>query len=81
MHRRWLWGPLFAAVLLTGCQATANLSSRLPGLAMLQPHTLRVGDLAPDFTLPDQNRQNVTLSQFRGQTVQVAFYVWAFSYG
>lgn len=42
---------------------------------------LRVGDPAPDFTLQDQNRQNVQLSQFRGRTVQIAFYVWAFSPG
>jgi peroxiredoxin len=42
---------------------------------------LRVGDPAPDFTLPDQHRQNVALSQYRGRPVQIAFYVYAFSGG
>lgn len=41
-----------------------------------------IGDVAPDFTLKDQNRQAVTLSQFRGQKkVVLAFYVYAFTGG
>jgi len=36
---------------------------------MLQP-----GDKAPDFTLPDQNGDPVTLSELRGQTVVLYFY-------
>ncbi len=35
---------------------------------------LDVGDPAPDFTLPDQEGEQVTLSDFRGQTVVVYFY-------
>ena len=39
-----------------------------------------VGTQAPDFTLKDQNNQEVTLSQFRGQRgVLVVFYPFAFS--
>lgn len=39
-----------------------------------------VGTEAPDFTLKDQNRQDVTLSSFRGdRTVLVVFYPFAFS--
>ncbi|KAB2350245.1 peroxiredoxin [Actinomadura rudentiformis] len=39
-----------------------------------------VGTEAPDFTLPDQNNQQVTLSSFRGQrNVLVVFYPFAFS--
>ncbi len=34
----------------------------------------QVGDQAPDFTLPDQNGQPVTLSKLRGQKVVVYFY-------
>ena len=45
------------------------------------PREFRVGDRAPDFALNDQNRQETRLSQFRGRTVQVAFYVAAFSTG
>lgn len=43
---------------------------------------LKVGDMAPDFTLPDQNRKPVKLSDFRGkQNVVLAFYVLAFTGG
>lgn len=33
-----------------------------------------IGDPAPDFTLPDQNGEPVTLSGLRGQTVVLYFY-------
>ncbi len=36
--------------------------------------TLQVGDQAPDFTLPDQDGNPVTLSKLRGQKVVVYFY-------
>ena len=36
--------------------------------------TLQIGDLAPEFTLPDQNDHPLTLSSFRGQRVVVYFY-------
>ena len=35
---------------------------------------LEPGTLAPDFKLPDQNGDQVTLSQFRGQRVVLYFY-------
>jgi peroxiredoxin Q/BCP len=35
---------------------------------------LAEGDAAPDFTLPDQNGDRVTLSDLRGETVVVYFY-------
>ncbi|MEJ3657546.1 peroxiredoxin [Actinomycetes bacterium KLBMP 9759] len=39
-----------------------------------------VGTAAPDFTLKDQNNQDVTLSSFRGErAVLVVFYPFAFS--
>jgi len=39
-----------------------------------------VGSTAPDFTLKDQNNQQVTLSSFRGdRAVLVVFYPFAFS--
>jgi peroxiredoxin (alkyl hydroperoxide reductase subunit C) len=41
---------------------------------------LVVGTVAPDFTLPNQYRQNVTLSDFRGRRhVVVAFHPLAFT--
>jgi peroxiredoxin Q/BCP len=43
---------------------------------------LKVGDLAPDFTLSDQNGQTVRLSRFRGKNaVVLAFYVKASTSG
>ena len=42
--------------------------------------TLDVGAEAPDFTLRDQNREEVTLSSFRGkQAVLIVFYPFAFT--
>jgi thioredoxin-dependent peroxiredoxin len=35
---------------------------------------IRVGDTAPDFELPDQQRQTVKLSDLRGRPVVVYFY-------
>jgi peroxiredoxin Q/BCP len=35
---------------------------------------LEAGDIAPDFTLPDQNGEEVALSDFRGRTVVLYFY-------
>ena len=40
---------------------------------------LDVGSIAPDFTLPNHDRQSVTLSQFRGRPVVLAFFPAAFS--
>jgi mycoredoxin-dependent peroxiredoxin len=42
--------------------------------------TLSVGDAAPDFTLKDQDGNNVTLSSFRGtQNVVLIFYPFTFT--
>lgn len=42
----------------------------------------RVGDIAPDFTLKDQNGKDVSLHQFRGnKSVALAFFVFAFTGG
>jgi len=42
---------------------------------------LKVGDKAPDFVLKDSNFKDVKLSDFRGHTVVLAFYVLAFTGG
>jgi len=47
---------------------------------MDQTATLRVGDTAPDFSLTDQNGQNVTLSSYRGKNnVVLLFFPLAFT--
>jgi len=58
----------------------ALLALAVPGMA--QPAALKVGDRAPDFTLPDQDGRPVKLSDFRGKkNVVLAFYVLAFTGG
>lgn len=43
---------------------------------------LKVGDVAPDFTLPSDQRGSISLSSFRGKkNVILAFYVLAFTGG
>ena len=41
--------------------------------------TLRVGDAAPDFTLRSHDGREITLSTFRGQSVILAFFAFAFT--
>ena len=41
-----------------------------------------IGQAAPDFTLPDQSGNQVSLNQFRGaKTVVLSFYVFDFTGG
>ena len=43
---------------------------------------IKVGDIAPDFTLEDQNGKKVSLHDFRGKkNVALAFYIFAFTGG
>lgn len=42
----------------------------------------KVGEMAPDFKLLDQNRKEIKLSDYRGKkNVALAFYVFAFTGG
>jgi len=41
--------------------------------------TIEVGQEAPDFTLPNQDRQPITLSELRGSPVVLMFYPFDFS--
>jgi cytochrome oxidase Cu insertion factor (SCO1/SenC/PrrC family) len=59
--------------------STASLAQTAPAPP---PMTLKVGDVAPDFTLPDTTGKKVTLSEFRGKNnVVLAFFVLAFTGG
>lgn len=50
--------------------------------AAITTTNLKVGDVAPDFTLPSDQQSSVTLSSFRGKkNVILAFYVLAFTGG
>lgn len=60
--------------------ACIALALALPWLA--QGATLKVGEKAPDFNLPDQFGKPISLSQFLGKkNVVLAFYVLAFTGG
>ena len=46
------------------------------------PPALKVGDIAPDFTLRDTKMQQVSLKDYRGKkNVALAFYIFAFTGG
>jgi peroxiredoxin len=59
------------------------LVAGLAVLSVAQTKTqLKVGDEAPDFTLPDNNNKPVKLSDFRGKkNVVLAFFPAAFTGG
>lgn len=60
------------------------LAGPLPAAAQgdaMATTTLKVGDVAPDFTLPSDQQKQVKLSDYRGKTVVLAFYVLAFTGG
>jgi cytochrome oxidase Cu insertion factor (SCO1/SenC/PrrC family) len=65
------------ALALTG----AGVAQAKPAAAAPEPK-VKVGNVAPDFTLLDQSRKEIKLSDFRGKkNVVLAFYVFAFTGG
>ena len=69
------------SALLAGMTLAAALCAQPPGFNPPKT-TLKVGDVAPDFTLPDTDNKPVKLSDFRGKkTVVLAFFVAAFTGG
>ena len=90
------FGTIMLEILLSGWMIGSKMSLTRTallmgamGLAMLalrrdrqEGDPLKVGDLAPDFALPDQNGRTIRLSDFRGKkTVVLAFYIKAFTPG
>ena len=71
------------------CLATASLWAQAPPAAPPKPAaakplstTLKVGDMAPNFTLPSTAGGKVTLADFRGKKpVVLAFFPAAFTGG
>ena len=73
--KRVLMALLLAGSLLPASRA-ADTSGETP------PPKIKVGDMAPDFTLQDQNGNKVSLHDFRGKkNVALAFYIFAFTGG
>lgn len=73
-------GNMKAIGALLACSVFAAVLSAQP--PAMPKTTLKVGDEAPDFTLPDSSRKPVKLSDFRGKKVVIlAFFPAAFSGG
>ena len=66
---------LFAFATVTSVQAQAIGPIDGRDLSPIDIERVAVGDVAPDFTLPQYGGGNVTLSQFRGnKNVVLVFY-------
>lgn len=64
---------LLASLLLSGV-AWTQTEPTLPA------PEVKIGDLAPDFTLVDENGKQHSLHDYKGKkNVALAFYVWAFT--
>ena len=69
---------VLAVAVATVFAATGNAQQAAQQLVT----NVKVGDPAPDFTLPDHNGNQVKLSDFKGKkNVVLAFYVLAFTAG
>jgi cytochrome oxidase Cu insertion factor (SCO1/SenC/PrrC family) len=79
MTSRSLTGLILAGAL---CVSTAGLTAAQQKQEQTAHTHLKVGDVAPDFTLPDNKGNAVHLADFRGKkNVVLAFYVLAFTGG
>lgn len=71
---------LITAILLACLLAPTTRAAEKPG--DIPPPSVKVGDVAPDFTLTDQNGNKVSLHDFKGKkNVALAFYIFAFTGG
>jgi cytochrome oxidase Cu insertion factor (SCO1/SenC/PrrC family) len=71
---------LLVVLLLAGFLAPASRAADTA--SSVPPPKIKVGDMAPDFTLMDQTGKKVSLSEFRGKkNVALAFYIFAFTGG
>ena len=79
--RRGLMVPVFGMIVLGGLASLNRLWGQGKKEAMPEP-TVKVGDMAPDFTLRDTHGKQVSLHDFRGKkNVALAFYIFAFTGG
>ncbi len=71
---------ILVALVIAGCLLPASYAADKEN--EMPPPKIKVGDMAPDFTLEDQNGKQVSLHDFRGKkNVALAFYIFAFTGG
>ena len=71
---------LITAIVFAGLLVPTIRAADKPAEA--PPPSVKVGDMAPDFTLTDQNGNKVSLKDFQGKkNVALAFYIFAFTGG
>jgi cytochrome oxidase Cu insertion factor (SCO1/SenC/PrrC family) len=74
--------PLLMTVLLAGMLGVPTARAQQQQQPQLSHTFLKIGDVAPDFSLRSDQGTTVKLSDFRGKkTVILAFYVLAFTGG
>lgn len=66
---------------LTIAVAASALSTNVGAQAVPGQAELKIGDMAPDFTLPGTDGQTYTLSKLRGKTIVLAWFPKAFTAG
>jgi cytochrome oxidase Cu insertion factor (SCO1/SenC/PrrC family) len=72
---------VFVLALVFSVAASAQQAGQ-PAAAQPLVTNVKIGDPAPDFTLPDHTGKQVKLSDFKGKkNVVLAFYVAAFTAG
>ena len=71
---------VITAVIGVGTLAPTMRAADKPAEA--PPPAVKVGDMAPDFTLTDQNGNKISLHDYKGKkNVALAFYIFAFTGG
>ena len=74
-------GLALGTIVLGGLASLNRLAGQEKKDAMPEP-AVKVGDIAPDFTLMDTHGKAVSLHDFRGKkNVALAFYIFAFTGG
>jgi len=78
--RQMRWMSMIAIAALAGSIAVS--ANRSQEDVKVSHTSLKVGDMAPDFTLLDNKWKQIHLSDYRGKkNVVLAFYVLAFTEG
>jgi cytochrome oxidase Cu insertion factor (SCO1/SenC/PrrC family) len=71
---------LYGMLALSALPSANRLSGQTEKKDALPDPAVKVGDMAPDFTLMDTHRNPVSLHDFRGRkSVALAFYIFAFT--